>query len=123
MPFAAFAVLVALSPAPLVCAQSAGGASLAGGADNAVSNMQGALLADPASREQVLSLQDDPQMQAILNDPATMRAIQSGDLGALMKRPQAACAAREPDRARARPAAVPLRHRSRPFAPHGARRA
>lgn len=81
----AFAVLVAWSP-PL--AARAGEASLAGGADNAVSNMQGALLADPASREQVLSLQDDPQMQAILNDPATMRAIQSGDLGALMNDPK-----------------------------------
>ena len=88
MPFAAFAVLVALSPAPQACAQSAGGASLAGGADNAVSNMQGALLADPQSREQVLSLQDDAQVKAILNDPATMRAIEAGDLGALMNDPK-----------------------------------
>lgn len=85
---AAFALLAAVSAAPFASAQSAGGASLAGGADNAISNMQNSLLADPESRDQVLSLQDDPQMQAILNDPATMRAVQAGDLGALMADPK-----------------------------------
>jgi hypothetical protein len=88
------AALVALSVAlgaatPAIArAQSAGGASLAGGSNNAIDNMQGALLADPASREQVLSLQDDPQVKAILDDPATMRAVQSGDLGALLNDPK-----------------------------------
>ena len=84
----AFAVLVAASSACPARAQDAGGASLAGGAGNAIANMQGALLADPASREQVLSLQDDPQVRAILEDPATMRAVQSGDLGALLADPK-----------------------------------
>ena len=74
---------------PLVAlAQDAGDASLAGGSNNAVANMQGALLADEASRKQVLSLQDDPQVRAILDDPATMRAVQSGDLGVLMNDPK-----------------------------------
>ena len=84
------ALLVVLgAAAPRVSpAQDAGGASLAGGANNAVANMQGALLADPTSRQQVLSLQDDPQVKAILDDPATMRAVQSGDLGALMNDPK-----------------------------------
>jgi len=86
--FAAFAVLAALSPGPAALAQSDGGASLAGGADNAITNMQGALLADPESRERVLSLQDDAEVQAILNDPATMRAIEAGDLSALMSDPK-----------------------------------
>jgi hypothetical protein len=84
----ASALLAALFAAGSARAQSAGEASLAGGADNAVSNMQGALLADPASRDQVLSLGDDPQVQAILNDPATIRAIESGDLGVLMNDPK-----------------------------------
>jgi len=84
----AFAVLVAASSAAPAGAQDAGGASLTGGSDNAVANMQGALLADPASREQVLSLQDDPQVRAILEDPATMHAVQSGDLGALLNDPK-----------------------------------
>jgi hypothetical protein len=84
----AFAVLVALSHAHDVRAQAPGDASLAGGAGNAVENMQGALLADPASRDQVLSLGDDPQVKAILDDPATMRAVHAGDLGVLMNDPK-----------------------------------
>jgi hypothetical protein len=84
----AFAVLAAVSQPCASRAQSAGDASLAGGANNAISNMQNALMADPASRDQVLSLGDDAQVQAILNDPATMRAVQSGDLNALMNDPK-----------------------------------
>lgn len=88
------AVLVALLLAgavprsAIVLGQEAGGASLAGGSNNAIANMQGALLADEQSRQQVLSLQDDPQVKAILDDPATMRAVQSGDLGVLMSDPK-----------------------------------
>lgn len=84
------ALLIALDIAtPAIApAQDADGASLGGGSNNAVAGMQGALLADPKSREQVLSLQDDPQVKAILDDPATMRAVQSGDLGALMNDPK-----------------------------------
>jgi len=84
----AFAVLVALSHAPAVRADGPGSASLAGGAGNAVDNMQGALLSDPESRDQVLSLGDDPQVKAILDDPATMRAVQAGDLSVLMNDPK-----------------------------------
>jgi hypothetical protein len=85
---AVFALLAALSPGRPATAQAPGDASLAGGTDNAVSAMQGALLSDPTSREQVLSLQDDADVQAILKDPATMRAINAGDLGALMSDPK-----------------------------------
>jgi len=81
-------VLLAVSSAPGASAQNAGGASLAGGANSAIDNMQNSLLSDPKSRDQVLSLGDDPQVQAILNDPATMRAIQSGNLDALMNDPK-----------------------------------
>lgn len=84
----ALALLVALSSGRAARAQNPGEASLAGGTGNAVSAMQGALLADDASREKVLSLQNDAQVQAILNDPATMRAVQAGDLGALMSNPK-----------------------------------
>lgn len=84
------AVLLAgsVSRAALARAQDAGGASLAGGSGNAVANMQGALMSDEQSRQQVLSLQDDPQVKAVLDDPATMRAVQSGDLNALMNDPK-----------------------------------
>ncbi len=84
----ALAVLAAVSQPCVAHAQSAGDASLAGGAGNAVSNMQNSLLSDPKSRDQVLALGDDPQVQAILGDPATMRAIDSGDLNALMNDPK-----------------------------------
>lgn len=88
---ASFALLVAVLPALPARAQALGGPP--GGAGNdagndAVTGLQGALLANPSSRDQVMSLQDDPQMQAILNDPALMRAVQSGDLGALMNDPR-----------------------------------
>jgi hypothetical protein len=83
---AAFALLAALSSGRTALAQSTGGVPPP--ASDASTPMQGALLADPASREQVMSLQDDPLVQSILNDPATMRAVQSGDLGALMANPK-----------------------------------
>ena len=35
----------------------------------------------------VRAMQDDPEMQSLLNDPATMSAVQGGDVGTLMKNP------------------------------------
>lgn len=91
---AGLAAMLAVAP-PLAAAALAqdapageNGASLAGGSNNAIANMQGALLSTDQSRQQVLSLQDDPQVKAILDDPATMRAVQSGDLNALMNDPK-----------------------------------
>lgn len=84
------AALTLLATQATAHAQTATGdaALMPNGAGDAVSNMQGALLADPANRDQVLSLQDDPAMKAILADPETMRAVQAGDLGALMADPK-----------------------------------
>jgi hypothetical protein len=36
----------------------------------------------------ILSLQDDPEMQALLNDPALLEAVQAGDLSALTANPR-----------------------------------
>ena len=36
----------------------------------------------------VVSLQNDPDMQALLKDPDIMAAVQSGDIGALMSNPK-----------------------------------
>ncbi|MBW1782618.1 MAG: hypothetical protein JRL30_17970 [Deltaproteobacteria bacterium] len=36
----------------------------------------------------VISLQNDPEMQALLNDPDIMAAVQSGDISALMSNPK-----------------------------------
>jgi len=85
---AAFALLAALSSPRAALAQSLDGVVPPAAGNAGASSMQSALMADPASREQVLSLQDDAQVQAILNDSATMRAVQAGDLGALMADPK-----------------------------------
>jgi len=36
----------------------------------------------------IRALQDDPEMQALVNDPAVMKAISAGDLGALTANPK-----------------------------------
>jgi len=42
------------------------------------------LAQDPAAMQSIMSLQSDPQIQAILNDPAIVKAIQEGDYVSLL---------------------------------------
>ena len=42
------------------------------------------LAQDPAAMQSIMSLQSDPQIQAILNDPAIVKAIQEGDFMSLL---------------------------------------
>jgi len=42
------------------------------------------LMQDPAAVQSIMSLQSDPQIQAVLNDPAIMKAIQDGDFTSLL---------------------------------------
>jgi len=51
-------------------------------------DVQQALSQDPAAMNKILSLQNDPLMQQILSDENTMRAVQAGDLGALLNDPK-----------------------------------
>src|SRR5687768_1985853 len=44
-----------------------------------VLQLQTSLAQDPEAMKAILSLQSDPQIQAILSDPAIARAIQEGD--------------------------------------------
>jgi hypothetical protein len=53
-----------------------------------VQGMQKSLLADQDIFKIILSLQDDPKIQEILNDPETMKAVQSGDIQSLMSNPK-----------------------------------
>ncbi len=46
------------------------------------------MLGDEQTMALVLSLKDDPEMQAVLEDPAVLAAIQSGDLAALTANPR-----------------------------------
>ncbi len=47
-----------------------------------------ALSQNPAAMSKIISLQNDPLMQQVLGDESTMRAVQAGDLGALMNDPK-----------------------------------
>ena len=53
-----------------------------------IQGMQQSLIADPDIFKMILSLQNDPKIQEILNDPETMKAVQSGDLQSLMTNPK-----------------------------------
>jgi len=51
-------------------------------------DLKQALSQNPAAMNKIISLQNDPLMQQILGDENTMRAVQAGDLGALMNDPK-----------------------------------
>ena len=51
-------------------------------------DLQQAFSQDPAVMNKILSLQDDPLVQDILQDERLMQAIHSGNLGALMNDPK-----------------------------------
>ena len=54
----------------------------------ATHDLQQALSQNPAAMNKIISLQNDPLMQQVLEDENTMRAVQAGDLGALMNDPK-----------------------------------
>ena len=49
---------------------------------------QSRLAQDPAAMQSIMSLQSDPQIQAIMNDTAIMKAIQDGDYTSLLGNPK-----------------------------------
>ena len=49
-----------------------------------IQQLQTRLTQDPATMRSIMSLQSDPQIQAILNDPAIMKAVQEGDYMSLL---------------------------------------
>ena len=51
-------------------------------------NMRHSLMQNPGDMNKILSLQDDPLVQSILQDPKTMQAINAGDLGSLLADPK-----------------------------------
>jgi hypothetical protein len=53
-----------------------------------VQQLQSSLAQDPATAQSIMSLQSDPQIQAILNDPTIMKAIQDGDFSSLLGNPK-----------------------------------
>jgi hypothetical protein len=53
-----------------------------------ISSLQQTLLGNPEIMTMILSLQDNPAMQAILADPAVMQAVNAGDLNAVLAHPK-----------------------------------
>jgi hypothetical protein len=51
---------------------------------NEIQQWQARLAQDPAAMQSIMSLQSDPQIQAVLNDPAIAKAIQEGDYASLL---------------------------------------
>ena len=49
-----------------------------------IQQVQKKLAQDPAAIQAIMSLESDPQIQAILNDPAIVKAIQDGDYMSLL---------------------------------------
>lgn len=47
--------------------------------------VQQAILSKPGGTEKVLSLQDDPNVESLMQDEAVMRAVRSGNFGALAR--------------------------------------
>ena len=50
--------------------------------------LQSSLAQDPGTMASIMNLQSDPQIQAILTDPAIARAIQDGDYTSLLDNPK-----------------------------------
>lgn len=50
--------------------------------------VQTQLAQDPDAMSSVMALQEDPQIQALLNDPQIMQAIASGDYDSLLNNPK-----------------------------------
>ena len=57
-------------------------------ATSRVEEMQKRMLNDPGILEIILALQNDPDMQALVNDPKLVAAAQAGDLGPLLSDPR-----------------------------------
>jgi hypothetical protein len=49
-----------------------------------IQQLQASLAQDPAAVKAIMDLQSDPQIQAVLSDPAIAKAIQEGDFASLL---------------------------------------
>jgi hypothetical protein len=50
--------------------------------------LQGMIMSNPQTLESVMSLQDDPDFQAIMQDPEVMSAVMSGNINVLLTNPK-----------------------------------
>ena len=64
------------------------GKGLSSFANGQVKNLQEKIVSNKASVDTILSLQDDPDIKAVLEDPDILKAATSGDISALMANPK-----------------------------------
>jgi hypothetical protein len=53
-----------------------------------IQQLQASLAQDPTAVQAIMNLQSDPQIQAVLSDPAIVKAIQEGDYTSLLSNPK-----------------------------------
>ena len=53
-----------------------------------IQQLQASLAQDPTALQSIMSLQSDPQIQAVLSDPAIVKAIEEGDFVSLLGNPK-----------------------------------
>ena len=53
-----------------------------------IKSLQGRMTSDSEIVDMIMSLQNDPDFKKILHDPEIMKAVQAGDMAALMANPQ-----------------------------------
>jgi hypothetical protein len=68
--------------------RSQGSTGNAGDNGGQVKSLQDKMMSDSEIINMVRSLQNDPDVQRILRDPEIMKAVQAGDISALMANPQ-----------------------------------
>lgn len=59
-----------------------------GGEGEGILDLRQSLMNDPKILGKIISLQDDPEVQAILQDPALMKSLDSGDMETLLSDPK-----------------------------------
>ena len=57
-------------------------------ANATIQSIQSSLTSNPSVMSSILTLQDDPAMQAVMSDPEVMRAVQNMDMQALANNPK-----------------------------------
>jgi hypothetical protein len=81
-------LLAGILSIPLHAEPAPAGGGPQGSESGQVRELQEKMLGDDLAMALILSLKDDPEMQALLNDPAVVSAVQAGDLGALTANPR-----------------------------------
>jgi hypothetical protein len=64
------------------------GSAAPGDAGGRVKSLEDKMLGDSEIMDAIRALQNDPDLQKVIQDPAIMKAVQTGDIPALMKNPQ-----------------------------------